>query len=449
MLLAVLVCLYFVWADRSKLNRHVTVQQEQNEALAAEVGELKTEKAVLCEQRQTAEKQIQDARNQFLEAQRQARETFQAVAGEVLEKSGERLSKQFIQLASERFKTEQAHANKELELRKKEVESLVKPIGQSLDKYNHSIQQIEKVRHEAYGSIKEQIVTMSQDQRRLRDETANLVKALRRPEVRGRWGEMQLKRVAELAGMIERCDFSEQLSVSNRTGIQRPDMVVHLPSGRTIVVDAKTPLEAYLNAIESVEDESQRRDYYQKHARQIETQVKALADKKYTAQFSSTPDFVVLFIPGESFLQAAVQVRPSLIEEAMERGVIISSPSTLVALLKAVALGWQEQRIAENARQISELGKELHERLNIAFEHMTGLGKSLETTVTKYNKLAGSLQTKVLPQTRRFEEMGAGSRKQLPTQIKEIDQRPREIRIMEAGKQNRIPSVRGGKTDQG
>jgi len=394
------------------------------------MGALKTENALLHHQQHAAEKQAEETKQQFKETQDQARNAFRALAGDALKES----SKQFLQLASERLKAEQAVAGKELEVRKKEVEALVKPLGEALNKYNTSVQQIEKARGEAYGSLKTQVAAMTHDQRRLRDETARLVTSLRRPEVRGRWGEMQLKRVAELAGMIENCDFTEQASVSTGSGTQRPDMVVHLPSGRSIIVDAKTPLDAFISAIECDEDDDQRAAYYQQHAAQVETQIKTLAAKQYTAQFASTPEFVVLFIPGESFLQAAAQVRPNLFEDAMKQGVIIASPSTLVALLKAVAVGWREQRIAENARRISELGKELHKRLGTAFEHVAALGSSLDKSVSKYNALVGSLQTSVLPQAKRFQEMGADSHKQLPDELKPIDLQPRavshEIKIM-------------------
>jgi DNA recombination protein RmuC len=249
--------------------------------------------------------------------------------------------------------------------------------------------------------------------------------------VRGRWGEIQLRRVAELAGMIENCDFTEQTSVRTSDGTLRPDMIVNLPSNRTIVIDAKTPLDAFISAVES-QDDGQRSEHFERHANQMESKVRELSAKQYSAQFSQSPDFVVLFIPGESFLQAAVQLRPRMIEDAMEKNVIIATPSTLIALLKAVAMGWREQRLAENAQKISELGRELHSRLGTAFSHVGNLGKAVGSTVSHFNKLVGSLETSVLPQARRFLELGADSPKELPAQLEPVETLPREVASSES-----------------
>lgn len=342
--------------------------------------------------------------------------TFAASASSALQKQGA----QFLELASTKLKGEQAtaatEADKQLQLRKKEIEALVTPIQQTLAKYQTELQGIEKARSEAYGSIRQQLERMAQDHVVLRTETGNLVKALHRSEVRGRWGEMQLRRVAELAGMIPNCDFYEQQVTDGADGSQlRPDMVIHLPSDRTIVVDAKAPIDAFLNAIES-QDDAQKQTLLSRHAEQIESRVRELAGKRYHSHFKRSPEFVVMFIPGESFLQAAVQVKADLLEKAMEKGIVIATPSTLMALLKTVAQGWREQKIAENAQRISEVGTELHERLRTAVEHIESLGGALEKAIAAYNKFIGTFETRVLVSARKLEDLHTQSAKPLPPQ---------------------------------
>ncbi len=394
-------------------DRQLAERDEQVNSRNAEIAALKQEIAV---NRET----LTQVQKNYEEAQQRARETFKAVANDVLNAS----SQQFLQLARKTFEGEQKDAILQLEQRKQAIENLVKPVRDTLEKYNASLQQIEKARSQAYGSLLAQITEMQKSQGDLRRETANLVTALRRPEVRGRWGEMQLRRVAELAGMIENCDFTEQTSVRTDEGnTLRPDMVVRMPSNRTVVVDAKTPLDAFINAVDC-QDETERQRYLQQHADQIDVQIRRLSSKQYGSQFAASPDFVVLFIPGESFLQAAVQLRPTLLEQAWDKGVLIATPSTLIALLKTVALGWREQRIAENAQRISDLGRELHSRLGTAFGHVVNLGKAVGSTVKHYNSLIGSLERNVLPQARRFQELGADSAKELPAQLDRLENTP-------------------------
>lgn len=429
LLTASLAACAYLWAQRKALmaERDALVAQRdgllvdsqtlaaQKESLVAELGQLRTTVAV-------AEKS-QAQLDQAFQALRQEMESrFKAVAGDVLKGSNE----QFLRLAAERLKQEQAQTELAMELRRKEVEALVTPMRQTLEQYQQSLRAIENARQEAYGSLRQQVGAMVEDQHKLRRETANLVTALRRPEVRGRWGEVQLRRVAELAGMIANCDFTEQSSQATEAGMLRPDMIVHLPAGGTIVVDAKTPLDAYVDSL-TAGDAGQRQSLLERHATQLDQKVRDLSGKAYWAQFERSPEFVVLFIPGESFLYAAMELRPDLMEKAMERNVVIASPATLIALLKAVAMGWREERLAENAQRISDLGRQLHERLAVAAGHLEDVGGALGRAVEKYNSFIGSFERNVMTSARRFQELGAGSSKELPAPMEPVDTTVRQI----------------------
>lgn len=415
-----------VLAERDRLSEQLTERETERDQLSQEVADLTTKLALAEQQRQQIEKQAEQIKEQFKQAQEAARDQFKALADEVLERS----NKRFLQLAEESFKGKQTQADAALQKREQAIKNLVDPIKQSLDQYKQAVQQIETARKQAYGSLTEQVKGLSQAQQHLSKETRSLGQALRRPEVRGRWGEMQLRRVAELAGMIHNCDFYEQTATAG--GAKRPDMVVKLPGDRTIVVDAKTPFDAFIDAAEA-DDETQRAELLDRHTDQVWTQVQNLAKKDYQRQFDRSPDFVVLFIPGESFLQAAVQRRPDLIEKAMQSNVVIATPTTLISLLKAVAAGWREQQVAENASRISDLGQELHKRLCIALAHLENLGKAVSKTVEHYNKFLGSLESQVLPQARRFQELGADSHKELPASLESIDTTARSTAKIEAG----------------
>lgn len=411
--------------QRDRLQQQLDEAQQRNESLRTENTQFQSDIAQFKQKQADLQQQAQDIQKQFDRTQQQLRESFQNLANDALERSSKRL----LDIAKQRFDGEKKEAAHELEQRKVAIEQLVKPVRETLEKYQQNIQQIEHSRKEAYGGLKQQLDAMLHDQKRLREETAGLKNALRRPEGRGRWGEMQLKRVAELAGMIEHCDFDVQASVDSDDGRLRPDMLVKLPGDRTIIVDAKTPFDAFINAVETQEDD-EREQYLQQHVRQIETQVQSLARKEYWAQFQRTPDFVVMFIPGESFLQAAAQRKPDLLETAMNRGVVIATPTTLISLLKVVALGWREQRIAENAERISQLGQELHERIAVATSHVQSLGTNLDRAVKSYNQFVGSLETRVLVSARKFKELGADSSKELPAEnaVEPIEATPRELR---------------------
>jgi DNA recombination protein RmuC len=317
-------------------------------------------------------------------------------------------SDHFLRLARESFGREQASMEGSLREREAALAQLVEPIRAALEKTEGQVTAMERERRDAFTTLRSQIETLASGQSALQRETRNLVTALRRPEVRGRWGELTLRRVVELAGLSEHCDFSEQTSVGGPQGTQRPDLIVHMPDGRDLVVDAKTPLDAYLEAIDAATDEL-RRTALGRHAQQVEARVRELASKAYWEQFERSPEFAVLFLPGDQFLSAALAERPELLDNALRQSVIIATPSTLIALLKAVAYGWRQAVVAENAAVIRDLGQELHRRLGSFVGHLARTGQRLEGAVEAYNSAVGSLERQVLPQARRFTELGAAT----------------------------------------
>jgi DNA recombination protein RmuC len=334
-------------------------------------------------------------------------------------------SENFLRLAEQNLGAHQEKAKRELSERERAVENLVKPIRDAINQSQQQIAELEKARSEAYGGIKSQLETMQRDQRFLAQETQNLVNALRRPQVRGRWGEITLRRLVELAGMVEHCDFQEQVHGGSDDKVIRPDMIIRMPDRRELVVDVKTPLDAYLEAIEA-KDDTQHKLGLERHARNVRDHIRKLASKSYWEQFSSSPDFVILFIPGDQFLSAALDQDPELIESALSQRIILATPSSFVALLKAVAYGWRQLALAENAEEIRRLAEDLYGRLSVFVSHLNKVGRQLGSSVESYNRAVGSLERKVLPGARKFTELGIHPKRELET-VEPLESLPRTI----------------------
>ena len=367
-------------------------RREQALRIDAELlrGRLKTEEALSAEREQ---------------ALARARDQLQAVFGELARDSLQSNSEVFLQLARERLTRQQLDASQALKERESAIEALVKPIRDALAKTEAQIQSIERDRIDSFATIRAQMEVLASGQSTLSRETRNLVTALRRPDVRGQWGEITLRRLVELSGMTAHVDFTEQQHRNTDSGAIRPDMIVHMPERRDIVVDVKTPLDAYLAAVEAQDDE-ERSAQLRRHAQIVGLRVRELSSKQYWSQFERSPDFVVLFLPGDQFLSAALQENPGLIDDSMRQNVMLATPTSLVALLKAVSYGWKQTVLAANAEEVRRLGEELYKRLAVFGEHLGKLGKSLGSSVEAFNRAVGSLEQQVLPSARRFPELG-------------------------------------------
>jgi DNA recombination protein RmuC len=415
-------------AEKARLAR---LQETYTELVA---GKARLESALESE-RKTSNEKIE----LVTRASEELRNAFKAMASDALKSN----NSSFLVIAEETLKRFQSQAKGDLDARQKAVADMVAPVADSLNKVDAKIQQLEIARSDAYGELRSQVQSLITTQKELQSETGNLVRALRTPNVRGRWGEIQLRRVVEIAGMLSYCDFSEQTSVATETGRLRPDLIVKLPGGKHIVVDAKTPLQAFLEAFETTDEEA-RRACLASHARQVRDHMNILSGKKYWEQFDATPEFVVMFLPGETFFSAALEQDSSLIEHGVLNRVIPASPTTLIALLKAVNYGWNQEKLARNAQQISELGKELHDRLRLLVSHITSVGTGLDRAVESYNKAVGSLESRVLVSARKFAELGASVADDIP-ELDPIETTTRTLsfdwdedeRPAEAGDENR------------
>ena len=356
------------------------------------------------------------------ESREQLKESFSALSKHALDANNE----SFLQLAQQKLGLFETRAQANLNQKEKAIETLLKPMADALNKTEKQINEIEKERKQAYGSITEQLKLVNEAQHGLQSETEQLVRALRRPEVRGQWGELTLKRLAELAGMVEHCDFEEQTHREVEDGRNmRPDMIVRMPEKRELIVDAKTPLDAYLTAIQS-DSQKEQEAHLKHHARKVRERMKELASKAYWSQFSQSPDFVILFIPGEQFLTSALDHDDKLLEDAFANRVILATPTTLVALLRSVAYGWQQASISENAEKIRDLAQDLYKRLHTFSSHLQKIGKNLDDSVSNYNKAIGSLERQVLPGARKFTDLGVQAKEELPL-VEAIEKKTREI----------------------
>lgn len=375
----------------------------------------------LSEQIRTQNSIEQERKIAFEAANAQLTKAFSELAHQSLKSNSET----FLRLAEQNLGAQHEKARRDMSEREKAVEDLVKPIRDALEASRKQIDGLEKARSEAYGSIKTQLEAMQISQKSLTQETQNLVKALRRPEVRGRWGEITLRRLVELAGMVEHCDFREQVQAVGDGQIFRPDMIVRMPDRRELVVDVKTPLDAYLEAVEA-DNDAQRKLGLQRHARNVRAHIRTLASKAYWDQFSESPDFVILFIPGDQFLSAALNEDPDLIEYALSEQIILATPTSLVALLKAVAYGWRQLALADNAEEIRRLAEDLYGRLATFVSHMNRVGRQLASSVENYNRAVGSLERNVLPGARKFVELGVQKKKEIE-EIEPLEALPRTM----------------------
>lgn len=388
----------------------------------AEIHQFYQERTRIETQLQEAQKRLEEQKKTFEESQSKMEQAFKVLANDALAQTSE----SFLKLASERLDKKTTEASGVLEQKVQSFQQLIEPIRLSMTKVEFDLGRVEKERLAQFSRISEQLMAVSMSSESLRKEASSLTSALRRPEVRGSWGEIQLKRVVELAGMSSYCDFEEQVSAHSEDGLQKPDMIVRLPNNRVIIVDSKAVLDAFLDAVQA-ETPEKKADALLRHAKNIRSRVSALSKKSYWEQFENAPDFAILFIPNEALLASAVEVDRMIIEDALAEKIVIATPTTLVALLKAVAYGWQQNQLTENAQKVISAAKELYERLGKWTEHLSSVGDKLESATKSYNAAIGSLEARVMPSVRRINELGVGQDQ--VADLTSIDLAPRKLAI--------------------
>lgn len=408
-------------AQVGRVEEQLAAKERTVAALQEEITSLKERHASLMTRIDDAERAHVEKLKMLEEAQRTFADSFKGVAAEALAANNQN----FLELAKTALEKSAVSADGDVELRKQSIDQIVAPLKESLEKVDARILDLEKERAAAYAGLTEQVKMLATTHSQLQSETANLARALRTPAVRGRWGELQLRRVVELAGMLDHCDFVEQATLESEDGKLRPDMIVKLPNERQIIVDSKVSLQAYLDSLDAP-DEDARKAKLAEHAQQIRAHLSRLAGKNYWDQLSTTPDFVVAFLPGETFFSAALEHDPALIEYGVENKVLLATPTTLIALMKAVAYGWRQERIAQNAQQISDLGRQLHDRILTLTIHFEELRHALVKSVDAYNRAAGSLEARVLVSARRFKELAAAPGTEIPAP-EQVDRTIRQV----------------------
>ena len=396
-----------VSAAQSKLDQMASLTQELDQSrneikqLLSEISNLKQQTATLQTQAAAEQKASEEKMNLLKDMKANLEETVQSLSSNALEKN----NRVFLDLANSAFSKYLESAKTDFDLRSKTIKDVVAPVKDALNKYDEQIRAVEREREKAYGGLSQQVISLTETQSELQKETSKLVRAMRVPHVRGRWGELTLRRVAELSGMEKQCDFFEQPTTDTGEGLLRPDMMVCLPGERRIIVDAKVPLTAYLDALES-ESDDQREKRLTAHARHVHDHIRKLSQKAYWSQFDPSPEFVIMFIPGENFFSAALSQNHDLIEFGAKNGVILATPTTLITLLKTISFAWRQETMAENAKAISLLGKDLYERLNTMAKHVNRLGRDIDRCAQTYNQVLGSFERRVFSAARRFNEFG-------------------------------------------